>query len=76
VVKEDTSWIKVKANNGNGYIRSASEIYNFFVLLTIDQNVMHDIVRTMMAQAVRTSNSTSSQAASINRLRQNFFQGF
>lgn len=86
--KEDTSWIKLSVNNDvsqngniddnqNGVLRSsATEVYIFFILLTIDKDNMQTIIRNMMAQANAAVSVTNSQAASINRLRQTFFQGF
>jgi len=65
-VKEDTYWIR----------HSLPEIYTFFVLITIDKNTMQLIVRRMMTQATAAANPTGSQAASVNRLRQTFFEGF
>jgi len=65
--KEDTYWFKKG---------SVPETYNFFVLITIERNSMQAIVRSMMAQANAAAAPTGSQAASVNRLRLTFFDGF
>jgi len=66
-VKEETYWFKRAAG---------PETYTFFVLITIDRNAMQSIVRNMITQANNATSATSSQATSINRLRQTFFEGF
>ena len=65
-VKEDIYWIR----------HSQPEIYTFFVLFSVDRNTMVLILRRMMSQANITASPTGSQAASVNRLRQTFFEGF
>jgi len=72
VIKEDTYWFR-RSNTPNAY--------SFFILLTIERNMMQTVIRSMMSQANTTSNNsspglTNSQAASVNRLRQTFFEGF
>ncbi|MDR2543780.1 MAG: hypothetical protein LBC80_10090 [Treponema sp.] len=69
-VKEDIYWIK----------HSQPEVYTFFIKFTVDKNVMQQVLRRMMsqayAQAYSAAASGGSQAATVNRLRQTFFEGF
>ena len=74
-VKEDTYWYATNPENGSGE-NSGSEIYYFFVFITIDRSIMKDIVMNMMTLANTVTTPTASQNAAINRLRQNFFEGF
>jgi hypothetical protein len=64
--KEETFWIK----------HSPPGTFIYFVLITIDKNSMQSDIRNMMAQVNTSGSLTRSQAASVNRLRQNFFEGF
>jgi hypothetical protein len=66
-VKEETYWYKRGTD---------PEIYNFFIMITIDRNTMQSIIRNMMAQASSIASPTGSQAISVNRIRQTFFEGF
>jgi len=81
-VKEETYWFK----NGTD-----PETFNFFIMITIDRNTMQSIIRGMMAQAQAITSTSGlgpqgyrpqnlrprgSQAASVNRIRQTFFEGF
>jgi len=80
-VKEDTYWIKVKAENETGINNelineTSSNMFVFFVLISIDKTAMQNIIRNMMNQTAAAVTPTAAQAASINRLRQNFFTGF
>jgi hypothetical protein len=65
-IKEEIYWIK----------HSVPETYHFFLLITIDQNTMQTTVRSMMAQANAAVVLSGSQAASVNRLLQAFFEDF
>jgi len=71
-VKEDTYWVKIKTDNED----SASEMYVFFVLYSIDKFIMQNIINNMMTQTINVVTPTNTQAAAINRLRLNFFEGF
>lgn len=76
-VKEDTYWIKLtnnSENNPDSY--PDAEIYNSFVLLTIDRFTMQAIIYGMMAETVNSVNPTGVHRDKINRLRQTFFAGF
>ncbi|MCL2265717.1 MAG: hypothetical protein FWC22_06720 [Treponema sp.] len=66
-VKEDTFWIRTKADN---------ESYIYFILLTIDKTAMQLIVGDMISQTEKSAVLTSSEAAAVRRMRQNFFEGF
>jgi len=77
-VKEDTYWIKTRINNqtGEDFITDSSEVYKFFVLLSIDKMTMQLIIRNLMTQTAASVTMTSAQTAAVNRLRLNFFEGF
>jgi len=79
-VREDTYWVKTKAiqENGNGERESAAlpEVYNFFVLISVERAAMQASVYNLIQQAIVSSAPSGAQAAAINRLRQNFFEGF
>jgi len=77
VVKEDTYWIKLLNNSENtGVVGNNTEIYNFFVLLTIDKTTMQDIINEMMTETVNAVNPVGAHRNAVNRLRQYFFEGF
>jgi hypothetical protein len=79
VLKEDIYWIKLFNDDisGNGGIVNAdTEIYNFFILLTIDKVRMESVISSMMAETMAGVSPTEAQRVSINRLRQIFFQEF
>ena len=75
VVKEDTCWIKTKITGG-GENAALSEVFNFYVLLSIDKTAMQAAVYYLFSRAIDSSAPAGAQAAAINRLRQNFFEGF
>ena len=66
-VKEEIYWFKKG---------TVPEIYNFFILISIDRNTMQLIIRNMMSQAHAAASPSGSQATSVNRLRNTFFEGF
>jgi len=74
-VKEDISWIKLKSDNENSN-NNLNEIYMFFVLITIDKQVLQNQITNMITHVLTSVSPTSAQRASINRLRQTFFEGF
>jgi len=77
VVKEDTYWIKLLNNGENtGTVNNNAEIYNFFVLLTIDRMTMQNVINEMMAETITAVNPAGAHRNSVNRLRQYFFEGF
>jgi len=71
-VKEDTYWIKTKSQNAEG----PSEKYDFFILITIEKNTMQAIIRNIMARTSEEVKLTAIQSNAVNRLRNNFFEGF
>ena len=74
-IKEDTYWIKIKIT-GDGENAALPEVYNFYVLISIDTAAMQDAVYNLFSRAFVSSSPAGAQAAAINRLRQNFFEGF
>jgi len=46
------------------------------VLISIDTAAMQTAVYNLFSQAIDSSAPAGAQAAAINRLRQNFFEGF
>jgi hypothetical protein len=76
-IKEDTYWIKMKIEQENDSIETAyTEIYNFFVLISIDKMTMQAIVSALMTESLSAVTPTAEQRKSINRLQQNFFERF
>jgi len=73
VTKEDTYWIKIKVDNETDASR---EVYLFYVLISIDKPTMQFVVQNMITQTISAVSPGGSQAAAVNRLRQNFFEGF
>jgi len=71
-VKEDNYWIKTRSENAG----ESSENYNFFVLITIEKNLMQSIIRNMMTKTSTDVTMTTVQSNSVNRLRNTFFEGF
>jgi hypothetical protein len=70
VVKEDVCWIKTVKNGDE------KEIYVFFVLASIDKLTMQSLVSNMIAESIAAVTPIGSRRSTINRLRQNFFEGF
>ena len=68
---EDTYWIR-KIKDGE----SGGETFEFFVFITIDKAAMQDIIIRMIAETLSSAAPTRAQMTAINRLRQNFFEGF
>ncbi|MCL2801257.1 MAG: hypothetical protein FWD28_05825 [Treponema sp.] len=66
--KAGAHWIRIRKDN--------EEKYMFFALLTIDKTAMQGIINSMTARTVSSASMTSAQRSSVNRLRQNFFEGF
>jgi hypothetical protein len=77
VVKENVYWIKLLNNGENtGIVNNNTEIYNFFVLLTIDRITMQNIINEMMTETIDAVNPAGAHRNAVNRLRQYFFEGF
>jgi hypothetical protein len=76
VVKEDTYWVKSVKNEGGEQGWEDEGVYVFFVLLSIDKITMQSVISNMIAESLASVTPTPSQRSTINRLRQNFFEGF
>jgi len=70
--KKDYYWIKIKSEKEEGI----SENYMFFILITIEKNIMQSIIRNMIAKSNAAVTLTNSQNSSVNKLRNTFFEGF
>jgi hypothetical protein len=81
-VKEQSYWIKTTADlrfNAAGQPQGTaalSDIYEFYVFISMEKSKMQSIIRTMMSDTLATVTTTRAQNAAINRLRQFFFEGF
>jgi len=73
-VKEDTYWIKMKVRQENN--TEDTEVYYFFVLISIDKMIMQAIISNLMTESFSAVTPTADQRDSINRLRQSFFERF
>ena len=73
-VKEDSHWIRIWSEDENSH--EYMEKYIFFVLITIDKIAMQVIIRDMITKTIDTVNLSRNQRNAVNRLRQNFFEGF
>lgn len=73
VVKEDTYWVKTRHNDT---VLAGAEIYNIFILLSIDKRTMQSIINNMAEESLSGINLNADQKNSVSRLRQNFFTGF
>jgi len=71
-VKEDNYWIKIRSKNEE----EPSENFKFYVLITIEKNLMQSIIRNMMTKTTADVTMTAIQSNSVNRLRNTFFEGF
>jgi hypothetical protein len=72
-MKADTFWIKQTASEGNSPGR---ERYVFFVLVTIDKTGFQTQIQALLAAIPSVTPPTREQAASINRLKETFFEDF
>jgi len=77
-VKEDAYWIKTRVSGNNGAAESAAltEMFIFFVLISVDEQDMQAVVYNLFSQSLASLAPTRVQTVSINRLRINFFEGF
>jgi hypothetical protein len=69
-IKEDTFWIK-QWDNALG-----RERYVFFVLVTMEKSGLQTQIRALLAEIRPIVPPTREQTASINRLKETFFEGF
>jgi hypothetical protein len=72
-LKEDTFWIKQLSYQENVPGR---EEYVFFVLVTMEKRELQTQVQALLAEISPITPPTREQAASINRLKETFFEGF
>jgi hypothetical protein len=70
VLMEGTYWIKKR--NPDGF----TDIYEFFVFISIDKISMQVFVNEMISKVRETVVPSRAQSAAINRLQQSFFEGF
>ncbi|MDR1858176.1 MAG: hypothetical protein LBQ69_01765 [Treponema sp.] len=82
-VKEETFWVKrrmvpASAEDGDNppQAETATELYEFLVLISIDGESLKNQLREIMAGIQTKVPPTRDQAASISRIRQAFFVGF
>ncbi|MDR2435537.1 MAG: hypothetical protein LBD47_13365 [Treponema sp.] len=83
-LKEDSFWIKWRISgepasdmSGEGETENTvRDIYEFFVLISIDKIALQNRIQALMANIQTAVPPTRDQAASINRIRQNFFEVF
>ena len=71
-VKEDTYWIRMRVDNEEG----SSELYVFFVLISIDKTVLQEVIPNMITRSIPSGNIPANQRNAIDRLQRNFFEGF
>jgi hypothetical protein len=72
-LKEDTFWIKQRSYQENAPGR---EQYVFFILVTIEKNGLQTQIQALLAELSPIVPPTREQAASINRLKETFFEAF
>jgi len=79
-VKEETYWTKVLVRQDNNFEDDEPaeplELYEFFVLISIDKVMMQRHIHELMANIRTAIPPTRSQRASISRVQQIFFEGF
>jgi hypothetical protein len=73
VQKEDVYWVKTKNETDEP---DDDGLYVFFVLVSIDKITMQSVISNMITESAASVTVTNTQRSSINRLRQNFFEGF
>ena len=73
---EDTYWIKLKADQDEQDEMNVSEVYDFFVFISIDKKIMQNIIMQMMTDVQAAVTVSRAQNNAINRLQQTFFEGF
>jgi hypothetical protein len=82
-LKEDSFWVKWRipgeadsAENTETENIAEQDLYEFFVLISIDKTALQTRIKDLMADIQTAVPPTRDQAASINRIRQNFFEAF
>jgi hypothetical protein len=75
VRREDSYWLLRRSyaeNDGETY----SEAYDFFILVSIDRGELAARIRALLDKSRGIRTPTREQSAAINRIRENFFNGF
>jgi hypothetical protein len=70
-VRVNDFWVLQQALDSND-----APSYCFLVLMSIDKTKMKQIIAGLIAETVPELKPTRNQAAAINRVRENFFEGF
>ena len=75
---EDTFWIKKRIEQGENMDGTGSftEIYQFYVFISIEKRRMQIVIQNMMAETLVAVTPTRAQNNAIRRLQQNFFTEF
>lgn len=68
---EDIYWIKIRRDHEYN-----EEVYDFFILISIDRMFMRTIIGNMMAETLAEVTPARAQFTAIRRLQQNFYTGF
>jgi hypothetical protein len=80
--KEASFWIKkslekkIDSEEAPEDELAVEEVYEFFVLISIDKPVLQNRIRELMAAVNPDVPPTRAQNAAIHRIQQNFFEGF
>ena len=69
VQQEDSFWVRLISND---FI----EIYDFSVFLSVEKSVLQDFIIKMFADSLSDVHISRSQNSAVNRLKNNFFDGF
>jgi hypothetical protein len=70
-VREDDYWILQKSDGTD-----TGESYFFLILISIDKTLLQPAIASLMDSITVSRPPTHNQAAAINRVRENFFEGF
>ncbi|MCL2229874.1 MAG: hypothetical protein FWC01_02160 [Treponema sp.] len=70
--KTESHWVRYLNYDSDETVQK----YKFFILITIDRSYMQVILRDVMTRSNSGIRVTPAQNIAINRLRQNFFEGF
>lgn len=77
-VTEEIYWIKIRRSPvyGEPAENVLRDMYEFFVLVSIDKTAMQTIIKNMITETITAVKPARAQRAAINRLQQFFFEGF
>jgi hypothetical protein len=70
-LKEDIYWVRIRDDES-----PSLEKYVFFIMISINKMTMQTSISNMMASTITAVTLSKTQLSSVNRLRQNFFEGF